>query len=203
MASALASWVASSGRYLELQFVYIMLLDQVPFHHFEELVEILFDLFQRELTLVDREKPAFEEGVGQCEVRLVEQHPADVERKEEIGFAAQVAADLGVDVLCELICVLHVAFREGHLEKLVVQFRLGEAADFGDRQREFRIDSLQFVLFDLQDRGALCRGGIEFVYVHLHRVADFLTEERFACRIAHADQPYIGLFDLHFRTGRG
>ena len=115
-----------------------VLLNVVPREHFEELVEVLFDLLFRELLLVDDVEPAFEEGVGQCEVRLVEQHPADVERKEEIGFAAQVAADLGVDVLCELICVLHVAFREGHLEKLVVQFRLGEAADFGDRQRNAR-----------------------------------------------------------------
>ena len=180
-----------------------MFLHEVPFHHVEKFVEILFDLFHREFALVDGIKPAFEEGCRQCQVCFVEQQLANVQSEQVVCLAFQIAHDLCIDVLCELLSCFYIAFGESHFEELFVQFRLCETTNLGNGQRKFRIDAFQFRFFNLKNSCALCRVGIEFIYIYLHGITHLLAEERFASSVAHADQTDIGLFDLHLGLIQG
>ena len=150
-----------------------MLLNVVPREHFEELVEVLFDLLFRELLLVDDVEPAFEEGGGHLQVGFFQQEVAQLKREEVIALARQFLPDLGVDEGVQSGFVRDVALREGGLEELLVQLGIGEFADLGDFEREFGLHLRQFVLFELQGRGTL-RG----ILVELVDVLDELAVQK-------------------------
>ena len=174
-----------------------MLLDVVPGEHLQELRKVLLDLLHRELALVDRVEPALEECLGHLQPGLFDQVVAQLQREEVVALAAQLRCDLRVDVGLELLRGLDVAARESHLEELLVELRLGEAADARDLERELGFDALQLVLLDLEHGGALRRVLVELVDVHLGLVADLLAEEGLALLLRHRDQPHVGVGNVH------
>ena len=174
-----------------------MLLEVVPGEHLQELLEVLLDLLHRVLALVDGVEPALEERLGHLQTGLGDQVVAQLQREEVVALAAQLPADLGIDERVELGLRGHVARGERHLEELLRQLGVGEAADLGDLKGEFRVDALQLVLLDLEHGGTLRRVLVQLVHIDRRLVAHLLADEGLALLLRHRHQAHVGVLHLH------
>ncbi len=120
---------------------------------------------------------------------------AQLHGKQIVRLTLQLALDVLVDELVELLLRCDVACGERHLEELLVELGIGETAYLGYLQLELGVDAFQLLGLDLQYSGTLLGLLVELVDVDLGLVAHLLADEGCALLLAHRDQTHVGLLD--------